>query len=98
MTTRVQIVRIGVAYRAYRITSSAHEVVVVIARHLSEAIDVLVRWRQTHAIMEAGLKVKTDWVTALSSSGRVHLDDALARCTEPSITHRYRAHIGWERS
>ena len=96
MANRAEVVRIGSRFRAYRIASPAHEVVIVIARHLSEAIDVLVRWRRAEDISEANLIVEPGWGQKLSDAGRAHLEQALSRCKEPSIACRYRAASGWE--
>ncbi len=83
-------------YRTYRMTSQSHPPVIILATQLPEAIGVLMRWRAKHAIDEVGLSIEPGWGKALSSIGRTHVEEALARCKGPCVAHRYRADIGWE--
>jgi hypothetical protein len=88
----------GDSYRTYRMTSRAHRPLIVLATHLPDAISVLTRWRAKHGIDEVGLSIEPGWGKSLTSVGRAHVEEALARCKGPCVAHRYRADIGWELS
>ena len=81
--------------RAYRITSPAHEAIVVVAAGIRGAVGALRLWRNRQAIGEATFTVDTEWAASLNGVGRQHLEAACRMCSSPSVLTQYRAGSGW---
>ena len=82
-------------YRAYRVTSPAHETKIVFAAGMWSAVGALLRWQKANGIGEVPFAIDPDWASKLTGVARQHVDDARRWCRAPGVGVRYRADCGW---
>lgn len=82
-------------FRAFLITSPAHETKVIFAGGTWSAVGMLLRWRTENEIGEAPFTIDPTWASRLTGTARKHLDDACGWCTEASVGVQYCAGAGW---
>jgi hypothetical protein len=87
--------RIDPRHTVYRFTSPAFEQRIVLAMGTWSAVGVLLQWCAANDIGEVPFTIEPGWGASLSEIGRQHLEEARARCEEPSLLTRYRAATGW---
>lgn len=82
-------------YKAYRVTSPAHESKIVFAAGIWSAVGVLLQWRVANGIGEVPFTLDPWWASELTGVARDHIDEARAWCRSPGLGTRYRADVGW---
>ena len=87
--------RVANGYRAYRVTSPAHDPLIILAAGSWSAVGALLRWRKTNAVADEAFTLHPSWADSLTGIGRQHIDGACASCTETVIASAYRADRGW---
>lgn len=85
----------GYDCRVYRLTSPSHETFIVLARNMADALDLALQFYDLRDGVEVKFTVDPTWASTLTGVGRQHIEEARARCSEPSVACLYRASDGW---